>query len=47
MAALGAWRFWTEDFRDRLVVDKNEQPQNDLESRTKHALGEAIVVSLL
>jgi len=37
----------TGDVRDRLVVDDNPQPQDDLEPRTKRAIDEATDVSLL
>jgi len=37
----------TGDVRDRLVVDDDPQPQDDLEPRTKRAIDEAMDVSLL
>jgi len=37
----------TGDVRDRLVVDKNAESQDDLEPHTKRAVAEAMEVSLL
>jgi len=37
----------TGDVRDRLVVDDDPQPQDDLEPRTKRAIDEAMDVLLL